>query len=60
MLKKVTGWLGKRAKEKSTYTGVAIIATVLGADKLGVTIDQVGTAVTMIVGGGLIAAPTKD
>lgn len=53
-MSKVLKWLGNRAKERSTYAGVAIIASALGAQKLGVQIDQVGQAVGLIVGGGLI------
>lgn len=60
MLKKIGKWLGARAKERSTYTGVAIVASVLGAQKLGVQIDQVGQAVGLIVGGGLVAARTSQ
>lgn len=59
-MKKITKWLGKRAKERSTYTGVAIVASILGAEKLGVQIDQIGQAVGLIVGGGLIASQTRD
>lgn len=59
-MKKITAWLGKRAKERSTYTGVAIVASILGAEKLGVQIDQIGQAVGLIVGGGLIASQTRD
>jgi len=54
MLKKVGKWLGKRVKERTTYTGIAVIATVLGAPRLGMQVDQIGQAVGLIVGGGLI------
>lgn len=60
MLKNVGKWLGKRAKERSTYAGVAIIASALGANKLGVQIDQFGQAVGLIVGGGLIGTQNRD
>ncbi len=60
MLKNVGKWIGKRAKERSTYAGVAIIASALGAHKLGVQIDQIGQAVGLIVGGGLVASQTND
>lgn len=60
MLKKVSKWLGKRAKERTTYTGVAIVATILGAERLGMQIDQIGQAVGLIVGGGLMAGQSKD
>lgn len=53
--KKITRWIGRRAKERSTYAGLATIATIAGAEKLGVQIDQVGIAASLILGGGLVA-----
>jgi len=60
MFKKAGKWFGKRAKERSTYAGVAVIASMLGAHQLGVQIDQIGQAVGLIVGGGLIATQRPD
>jgi len=60
MLKKAGKWIGKRAKERTTYTGVAVILSMLGAQKLGVQIDQIGQAVGLIVGGGLIATQADE
>jgi len=57
---KILKWLGKRAKERTTYTGVAVVASVLGAQKLGVQIDQIGQAVALILGGGLIGTQSSD
>ena len=59
-MNKVLKWIGARAKERSTYTGLAVIAGMAGAQKLGVQIDQVGAAVTLIIGGGLAAATTRS
>jgi len=56
MAKKVGHWIVKRAKERSTYAGLAVIASMLGASRLGMQIDQVGQAVGLIVGGGLIGS----
>lgn len=58
MAKKIIRWVAKRAKERSTYAGLGVIAALLGAEKLGIQIDQVGQAVALIVGGGLIS--TQD
>lgn len=58
-MNKVLNWLGKRAKERSTYTGLAIIAGIAGAPKFGMQIDQVGQAIALIAGGGLFAATTS-
>ena len=59
MFKKALKWIGHRVREKSTYTGLALIAGVAGAQKLGMQIDQVGQAVTLVLGSGLVAATTK-
>lgn len=57
---KVLKWIGRRAKERTTYAGIAVIASALGAQKLGVQIDQIGQAVGLIVGGGLIGTQKLD
>lgn len=58
-MQKVLKWVSARAKERSTYTGVAVIASVLGAQKLGMQIDQIGQAVALIAGGGLIGSQSN-
>lgn len=60
MVKKTVGWLKSRAKEPSTYTGLAIIASVMGAHKLGMQIDQIGQAVGLVIGGGLIGTQSSN
>lgn len=60
MAKKVIRWVAKRAKERSTFAGLAVIASMLGAHKLGVQIDQIGQAVGLIVGGGLIGTQSDS
>ena len=57
---KVFKWLGARAKERSTYTGIAVIASILGAQKLGMQIDQLGQAAVLIAGGGLIGSQSAN
>ena len=59
-MKKILKWLGERLRERSTYAGAAVIASVAGAPALGVQIDQIGQAVALITGGGLMAATTKQ
>jgi hypothetical protein len=59
MFKKILKWLGARLRENSTYAGLGIIAAVAGEHALGVQIGQVGQAVSLIVGGGLVAATTR-
>jgi hypothetical protein len=58
-MKKIFKWFGERAKERSTYVGLGMVASVAGAPALGLQIDQVGQAVALIVGSGLAAATTK-
>jgi hypothetical protein len=60
MAKKIIRWAAKRAKERSTYAGLGVIATLLGAQKLGMQIDHLGQAVALIAGSGLMAATTQD
>jgi hypothetical protein len=59
MAKKIINWVGARAKERSTYAGLALICSMLGAHQLGMQIDQIGQAVGLIVGGGLIGMQSK-
>lgn len=60
MAKKVVRWVANRVKERSTYAGLAVIASMLGAHKLGIQIDQIGQAVGLIVGGGLIGTQSDS
>lgn len=60
MFKKALKWIGARLRERSTYTGLSIIAAVAGAPALGMQIDHVGQAVALIAGSGLMAATTQD
>jgi hypothetical protein len=55
-LKKILKFIKLRAKEPSTYVGLATIATVAGLPKVAETIGQVGTAAVLVLGGGLVAA----
>jgi hypothetical protein len=59
MFKKILKWTNTRLRERSTYAGLGIIATVVGAPALGMQIDHVGQAISLIAGGGLIAATTN-
>jgi hypothetical protein len=59
MLKKFFKWLGARLRENSTYVGLGMIAAVAGEHTLGIQIGQVGQAVSLIVGSGLVAATTR-
>ena len=58
-LNRILAWAGRRLRERSTYAGLATIASVAGAHELGAQISQVGDAVTLIVGTGLVAATTS-
>lgn len=59
-MKKAFRWIKARAKEPSTYVGVGTIVAIAGAPKLGIQITQVGEALGLILGGGLIAAKARD
>ena len=60
MIKKIGSWLAKRAEKRSIYAGIVIIASMLGAGKFGLQINQIGQAVGLIVGGGLLAHASND
>lgn len=57
--KSALAWAGRRLRERSTYAGLATIAGLAGAHELGAQISQVGDAVTLIAGTGLVAATTS-
>lgn len=58
-IKKLLKWAGKRAKEPSTYAGLAIIAGAVGGPAAGVAVGKVGQVVGLIFGTGLVAATTS-
>lgn len=47
-------WLKMRARESSTWAGLAMIAVALGSDP--VAAHGVAQAVSLIIGGGLVTA----
>lgn len=51
MFKKIVHWLGARAKEPSTYAGLAVVAAGLGFPQAVPLIKAAG----LVVGGGLVA-----
>jgi hypothetical protein len=59
MFKKVLKWVTARARERSTYSGLAMIAAIAGAPALGLQLDHIGQAIVLITGGGLMAATTQ-
>lgn len=59
IFKKLLAWGGRRLRERSTYAGIAAIAGIAGAHQLGAQISQVGDAIALITGTGLIAATTS-
>ncbi len=44
----------KRAKQKSTWLGLAVIASLFGLHGVSDTLGQVGTAVGLVVGGAAV------
>lgn len=51
----VWSWLYNRAKEKSTWIGLATAATALGFPEIGLLVGKAGTIVVAVLAGGLIA-----
>jgi hypothetical protein len=53
-MKKLGRWLKTRGREGSTWAGMAAIAVALGAEPFQTA--SIAQAISLIVGGGLIAA----
>jgi hypothetical protein len=49
------GWLYRRANERSTYTGIGLIALVFDHGKFATQINQIGDAMPLILGAGGVA-----
>lgn len=58
-LKKIGGWLLARLKEKSTWSGLAVIVATAGAEKAGVKLDQIGQIVGVVTGTALMTMTTS-
>lgn len=52
-------WLLDRLKEKSTWTGIAMILVSMGFTGWAQVAEHVGVIAALVLGGGLIAAKTK-
>lgn len=59
-LKKIGAFLKKRAKEKSTYVGLATLAVALGAPEIGIAISKYSDIGLLLLGSGLVAANTTN
>jgi len=58
-LKKIFAYLKKMLTQRSTYAGIAVLATVAGAPAIGLQVDQVGQAIGLIVGTAAVSADTS-
>jgi hypothetical protein len=56
----VGGWLARRARERSTWLGLTVIATAIGGPAAGLAVNKAAAIAGAILGGGLIVAPTSD
>lgn len=54
ILREALAWLKLRIAEPSTWTGLAMIAVVLGSDPMQA--HSLGQALSLILGGGLVAS----
>jgi hypothetical protein len=53
LLVEALGWLRLRAREGSTWVGLAMIAVVLGSDPMQA--HGLAQAISLIIGGGLVS-----
>lgn len=58
-MKKILAYLKKMLTQRSTYAGIAVLATVAGAPAVGLQIDHVGQAIGLIVGTAAVSADTS-
>lgn len=56
---KIFKWIGQRAKEKTTYAGLATIAVLVGKPELAEPIGKIGQIAGMVLGGGLMFMTSK-
>lgn len=56
----VGGWLARRARERSTWLGLTVIATAIGGPATGLAVGKVAMIAGAVLGGGLVVAPTSD
>lgn len=52
---KILKEIAKRAKQKSTWLGLGLLATILGVPEVGDKLGQVGEVVGLVVGAGAVA-----
>lgn len=53
------GWLARRARERSTWLGLTVIATAIGGPAAGLAVNKAAAIAGAILGGGLVAAATS-
>lgn len=58
-MKKILAYLKKMLTQRSTYAGIAVLATVAGAPAVGLQVDQVGQAIGLILGTAAVTADTS-
>lgn len=57
---RVGGWIAARAREKSTWAGLVVIATAIGGPAAGLAINNAGTIAGVLLGAGAVIAPTSS
>lgn len=55
----VGGWLARRARERSTWLGLTVIATAIGGPAAGLAVNKAAAIAGAVLGGGLVAAATS-
>lgn len=54
------GWLVRRARERSTWLGLTVIATAIGGPAAGLAVNKAAAIAGAVLGGGLVAAATTN
>lgn len=55
---RVGGWILRRARERSTWFGLALAATAIGGPAAGLAVGKIGTIVGAVLGTGLVVTST--
>jgi hypothetical protein len=53
-LNKIGAYLVRRAKEPTTWTGLALLGTLIGGPGVGVLVGKIGTIAGLVTGGALV------
>lgn len=51
---KIGAYIVRRAKEPTTWTGLTLLATLIGGPAAGIVVGKIGTIAGLVTGGALV------